>query len=137
MLASHGWVAPEDYKVYCFQGEPKFILVCIGREKAGHPQFLFFDPEWNLCRINKDSKNAPEGFKMEKPKCLKKLLDCARKLSQPFPFVRADFYIFGEKVYFGELTFTPCGGMDPNRLPETNQMMGQLLDLNYKGVSEK
>lgn len=120
---------PEDYKVYCFRGEPKFILVCVGREFGGHPKYYFFDDKWNLARINRDSKNAPEGFTIEKPKCLDKLLDSARKLSEPFPFVRADFYIVNDKVYFGELTFTPAGALDSARLPETDLMMGNLLKI--------
>ena len=120
---------PADYKVYCFNGEPKFILLCEGRDKGGHPKFYFFDENWNLARINKDSKNAPEGFTYPKPPCLDKLLRSARTLSAPFEFVRADFYVLGDKVYFGELTFTPAGGMDNNRLPETNLLFGSMLKL--------
>ena len=129
MIFSTDWVAPEDYKVYCFNGKAKFILVCVGREKDGHPKFYFFDEKWNLARINKDSKNAPEGFSLEKPVCFDKLLNYAEKLAKPFPFVRADFYIVKDKVYFGELTFTPSGGLDSNRLPETDLMMGKMLKL--------
>ena len=119
-----------DYKVYCFNGKPMFTMVCLDRD-LGHPKFYFFDNDWNLARINKDSKNAPEDFTMEKPKCLDKLLDCATKLSNPFPFVRADFYVLGSDVYFGELTFTPSGGLDSNRLKETDIMMGSLVDIQY------
>ena len=131
MIASKGWIAPEDYKVYCFNGEPKYIMVCVGREKGGHPKFYFFDLEWNLARINPDSKNAPDGFMLDKPRCLDKLIECSKKLSKPFPFVRADFFIVGEKLYFGELTFTPGGGLDRNRLKETDIMMGNMVELNY------
>jgi hypothetical protein len=127
------WVAPEDYKVYCFNGEPKYTLVCVGREldtsKGIKPKFYFYDENWELARINRDSIAAPEDFKMEKRPGMDQLLEYARKLAQPFPFVRADFYVLNGKVYFGELTFTPSGGMDPNRLPETDLMMGKLLKL--------
>ena len=131
MIISKDWVAPEDYKVYCFHGIPKYIMVCVGREKGGHPKFYFFDENWELARINRDSKAAPKDFKIDKPACFDKLMDCARKLSKPFPFVRADFYIIGEKVYFGELTFTPAGGLDSGRLRETDIMMGEMLDIHY------
>lgn len=129
MITSEDWIAPEDYKVYCFNGEPKFIMVCVGREQEGHPKFYFFDEKWQLARINRDSKNAPPDFTLDKPKCLDKLIECAKTLSKNFPFVRADFYIVGSKVYFGELTFTPAGGIDSNRFPETDIMMGNLLDI--------
>lgn len=130
MIATKEWRAPEDYKVYCFHGEPKYIMVCVGRENKGHPNFYFFDPQWNLARINRDSMNAPRDFRVDRPKCLEKLLVCASKLSKPFPFVRADFYIMNGKVYFGELTFTPAGGLDFARLQETDIMMGKLLDIH-------
>lgn len=129
MITSENWVAPKDYKVYCFNGEPKYILVCVGREKGGHPKFYFFDEKWELARINKDSKNAPADFSLDKPQCFDKLINCARKLSKPFPFVRADFYVVGSKLFFGELTFTPAGGLDANRLPETDIMMGNMLHI--------
>ena len=35
-----------------------------------------------------------------------------KKLSKPFPLVRVDLYIVDNKVYFGELTFTPAAGLD-------------------------
>lgn len=129
MITPEKWIAPEDYKVYCFNGEPKYILVCVGREEKGHPKFYFFDAEWKLAPLNKDSQNAGENFTIEKPVCLEKLLEYARKLSKPFPFVRADFYIVKDKIYFGELTFTPAGGMDANRLKETDIMFGKLLKI--------
>lgn len=123
------WIAPKDYKVYCFNGEPKYIMVCEGREQEGHPKFYFFNEKWELARINRDSLNAPPNFTIDKPKCFEKLIDCAKKLSEPFPFVRVDFYVVDSKLYFGELTFTPAGGLDTNRLHETDVMMGSLLRL--------
>ena len=123
----HG-VQPEDYKIYCFNGKPKYILLCVGRE-FGHPKFYFFDENWNLARINRDSKAAPEGFTYPRPACLDKLLESAKTLTKPFKFVRADFYVVNGKVYFGELTFTPEAGMDSSRLIETDRLFGSLLEL--------
>ena len=137
MIASENWVAPEDYKVYCFNGEPKYVMVCVGREKGGHPKFYYFDTNWTLARISQDSIAAPEDFYLEKPKCFDKMLDCSRKLAKPFPFVRADFYVAGEKLIFGELTFTPSGGLDSARLRTTDELMGSLVDLQYGIGSEQ
>lgn len=126
---------PEDYKFYCFHGEPHCVMLCVGREK-GHPSFYFFDREWNLLRINKAGKAAPADFSIPKPKGINEAFEYAKKLSQPFPFVRADFYLLDGKVYFGELTFTPSGAMDTNRLPETDLMFGEKIDLqsDHKGI---
>ena len=107
-------------------------MVCVGREIEENPKFYFFDRNWNLARISKDSKEAPKDFSLEKPACFEKLMDCASKLTKPFPFVRADFYVINNQVYFGELTFTPAAGLDSKMLPETDILMGNLVDLNYK-----
>lgn len=47
----------------------------------------------------------------KKPEQLDLMLDYARKLSEDFKFVRVDFYIVGENIFLGELTFTPDGGI--------------------------
>ncbi|MGO3691067.1 MAG: ATP-grasp fold amidoligase family protein [Psychroflexus halocasei] len=119
---------PEDFKVYCFNGSPKYILVCEAREK-GWPKFYFFTPDWELARINKDSIGAPDGFTLPKPKVLDDVLKYSKTLSNDFKFVRVDFYIVNDKVYFGELTFSPSGGFDINRLPETDLLFGNQLIL--------
>ena len=49
------------------------------------------------------------NFDMPKRSCYDEMLDIARKLSAPFPFVRVDLYDIGGKPVFGELTFVPGG----------------------------
>lgn len=124
--------APTDYKVYCFNGEAKYVMCCYGRTESSHPQFYFFDKEWNFQRLNKMGKEAPEGFTLPKPEGIDEVFRCAEILSKPFPFVRADFYLEKGKVYFGELTFTPGGGYDTGRLPSTQKMMGDMVHLPKK-----
>lgn len=119
---------PVDYKVYCFHGEPRYILVCDGREK-GWPRFYFFDRDWNFCPITRDGLAAPPGFTLQRPPHLAGMLSCSAALSAPFPFVRVDFYEAEGRLIFGELTFTPSGGLDTGRLPETDLLFGSLLEL--------
>ena len=121
-------LANEDYKIYCFHGKPCYILYCTARE-AGKPRFYFFDLDWNLCPITKDGKRAEPGFTVEKPSRLKEMVEYAAILSAPFPYVRADFYHVEDRVVFGELTFTPAGALDTNRLPETDLLFGSMLHL--------
>lgn len=119
---------PVDYKLYCFNGKADCVLVCVGRDLTGHnTKYYFFDRNWNLLRINKAGKAAPEGFTVPKPNNIEKVFDYAEILSKPFPFVRADFYLENGHVIFGELTFTPSGGFDNNRLPETQLLFGNMV----------
>ena len=122
--------SPVDYKFYCFNGEAKYVLCCIGRQDDQKPSFYFFDRGWKLQRLNCQGKTAPEDFTIPKPEGIDKLFDYAEMLSQPFPFVRADFYLERGKAYFGELTFTPSGGFDYGRLPETDLLFGKMVNLD-------
>ena len=126
--------APVDYKFYCFNGEAKYVLCGYGRSIDRRPAFYFFDKDWQLQRFNKMGKEAPEGFTMPKPEGMDDLFHYAEILSKPFPFVRADFYLENGKAYFGELTFTPGGGYDMNRLPETQLKFGQMVNLPPKNT---
>lgn len=120
---------PEDYKFYCFHGKAHCVMLCEGRER-GWPKFYFFDRDWNLLRINRDSCAAPEGFSLPRPAGIDDAFAYADKLSAPFPFVRTDLYLVDGRVYFGELTFTPAAALDNNRLPETDLMFGSMLHIN-------
>ena len=101
----------DDYKIYCFYGEVGPVMICIGRDK-GKPKFYYFDSKFNwLKEYSQDGLNT-EKLEVEKPKCFDKMIGYAKKLSKPFPLVRVDLYIVDNKVYFGELTFTPAAGLD-------------------------
>ena len=116
---------PVDYKLYCFNGEADCLLVCTGRQYDGHgTKYYFINRSWKLKRYNKTGKEAPSDFTLPKPEGIEKVFKYAEKLTKPFPFVRADFYLEDGKVTFGELTFTPCVGFDVNRLPETQLYFG-------------
>lgn len=117
---------PEDYKFYCFHGRAECVLLCRNRG-AGRPQFLFFDRDFRLLRLNRDSAGMPEGFALPVPAGFATALRAAEALSAPFDFVRADLYLVRGRVYFGELTFTPAAGLDNRRLPETDRLFGALL----------
>ena len=114
-----------DYKVYCFNGEPQAILVMHDRGQTVKGEF--FDTQWkNLPTPEKYEKPA---VPTPKPECLARLLEIAEKLSAPFPFVRCDFYIVGNKIYFGELTFTPASGLYTSETTIHGKSMSDFLKI--------
>ncbi len=124
---------PVDYKVYCFNGRAEYALLCMNRGTDGqHAKYYFVDRNWELQRFNVAGKNAPIDFSLPRPEGAENLFFYAEKLCKPFPFVRVDLYLEFGQVIFGELTFTPCGGFDVNRLPETQLLFGQKLRLQMK-----
>lgn len=130
-IESENGALPVDYKFYCFNGKAHCVLVCTGRDTDGHgAKYYFFDRNWNLLRYNKTGKSVPRDFILPKPQGIDKLFEYADKLTKPFPFVRADFYLESGRPIFGELTFTPGGGFDTGRLYETQLLFGSMVDIS-------
>ena len=118
-----------DYKFYCFNGEAKYVLCCYGRTETTRPAFYFFDKNWNLRRLNKRGKEAPEDFTLPKPEGMDEMFDIAAKLSVGLPYARVDLYNVEGKIYFGEITLFPASGFDYNRLPEADLYFGEKIVL--------
>ena len=95
-----------DYKIFCYNGEPKYIIVDIDRY-IGHKR-NFYDTDWNNLNIGSDC--AESNREIEKPENFDKMLKVAAILSEDFPYVRVDLYSVENKIYFGELTFYPWSG---------------------------
>lgn len=123
---------PVDYKVFCFNGEAKFTMVCEERGGSERAKFYFLDNKWNILPYNNDSKIVQKEGKVKniyKPKSFEKMIEYAQKLSEPFPFVRVDFYDVDGRPVLGEMTFTPCGGIDSRLDKDVDIMMGDLITL--------
>lgn len=120
---------PEDYKFYCFNGRPIYILVCLNR-KGMLADYIFMDTDWNLQPFSSYAIKNADNIHLKRPEMLDEALRYAEKLAAPFPFVRVDLYMLKDKIYFGETTFTPCGGMDDD-LFDGNQVMGELLNISH------
>jgi hypothetical protein len=95
-----------DYKIFCYNGKPEFIIVDVDRY-IGHKR-NFYDIAWNNLHVTSDCPASDR--EIEKPENLSEMLSIAERLSEGFPFVRVDLYNVDGKVYFGELTFYPWSG---------------------------
>ena len=132
-LGSSTGELPWDYKVYCFNGEARLVLVVKNRELKA--TYGVFDTQWQRMPILIPEDDSDE--EMKRPARLAEMLKCAAILSKPFSFVRVDFYEIEGKLILGEMTFTPSGCME-NYTREGIQMLGDLLDLsgNHDGKGE-
>lgn len=116
---------PIDYKIYCFNGEPRIILVMKDRDTSVTREF--YDMKWQRLHL-REFEGSPES-PTKKPDNLNEMIEYAKKLSKPFKFVRADFYNINDKIIFGELTFTPAACM-AQYTEEISKMLGDWIDLN-------
>jgi len=90
----------EDFKIFCWKGEPRLIQVDIDRY-INHTR-KFFDVDWNEQDFSIIYPRSTADF--PRPASLEKMLAAARKLSEPFSMVRIDLYSDGEQVLVGEVT---------------------------------
>ncbi|RZF19159.1 ATP-grasp fold amidoligase family protein [Serratia marcescens] len=116
MLIDEGQI-PNDIKIHCFNldGEVRFFIQIDYQRFIDHRRD-FFDADWNRTEIRMGVPNS--DVPMSRPSGLKEMLRLARQVAEQFSYVRVDFYQVQERIYFGELTFTPGAGLQ-RLMPET------------------
>ena len=117
-----------DYKVHCFNGEPKLILVCKDRFTSTGLTEDFFTSSWEHLDIRRPM-HPNSSAEIAKPEELSEILTLAKQLSEGIPFLRVDFYIIEHKVYFSELTFFPASGFERFVPDEWDDILGSWLEL--------
>lgn len=132
-LDTDAGLLPIDYKLYCFSGIPKVIMICLERE-TGTPKYYLCDLEGNILPFNLTGQKAIESglTKLELPKVTEEMCEISKNLSNQFPFVRMDFYEYNGRAIFGEMTFTPATCLDYNITEEGEKIMGEWIELPKK-----
>ncbi len=116
----------DDYKFYCFNGEPKMMLMVTDREKDC--RFDFFDMDFNHLEVKRHFPNSDKPI--EKPSKFDEMREIATTCAKDKKFVRIDLYELNGKIYFGEYTFFAGGGFQLFNPPEWERRMGDWLDLS-------
>jgi hypothetical protein len=99
---------PIDYKFFCYDGRARFIQVNQGRYRDH--RFSFFDREFNRLPMRVSARFSSEGT-FARPDDLSELLRIAETLAAGLPFIRVDLYSIDGRIYAGELTCYPGGGV--------------------------
>lgn len=121
-----------DYKLFCFNGIPKIVLVCSERFSSSNMCETWFDMNWKLIDMTESGHRVDSTI--SKPKQLKKMVELSKKLSKNIPFIRVDWYEIGDKLYFGELTFYPASGFEKFEPKEWNKKIGDMLSIDKLGI---
>lgn len=124
-----------DYKFYCFHGEPKFLYVSRGMDNHKTARMVFLSMDWESEPFGRDDYLPYEGLP-EKPQSFEEMVTCARVLSSGLPFVRVDFYDYGGRAMFSEMTFCPCAGYMLFNPLEWDEKVGDLLNLSSIGKGD-
>lgn len=125
-----------DYRFFCFNGKPIFLYLSIDGDYDSNGysnkkvRKIYLDFEWNVLDYGNDklAKISLEDIP-NRPDNLNEMIEVSKKLSEGFPFVRVDLYNVNGKIYFGEMTFTPSGGLADYYNKETLIKLGNLIQL--------
>ncbi|MEW9669203.1 ATP-grasp fold amidoligase family protein [Ammoniphilus sp. 3BR4] len=114
----------KDFKLFTFHGNPMYIQVD-GNRFSGHKRDVY-DSNWKRLPYKIIYKKFSEPI--QRPKRLDEMIEIASKLAHDFAFARIDLYYPNDRIYFGEITFTPSNGF--KRYPiEYENLLGKFIDL--------
>lgn len=118
----------KDYKVFCFNGEPKYIAVYSDRQKNGKPAQEIYDTNWNLINEHTNNYDLPKLL-TKKPDNLEDIIKYSKKLSKDFRHARIDFFNPDNNLIFGEITFTSSAGFGKFSSKKFELEMGNFLEI--------
>src|SRR5262245_35465416 len=115
---------PNDYKIFCFSGKPKFIQMDIDR--FGRHQRSSYSLNWNKLPFTSLYPQAQESF--PRPSRLSDMIEVASRLARGLKFVRIDLYAVGNDIKVGEMTSWPGNGVSPFIPEDADAVVGRLFD---------
>ncbi|ABX41583.1 ATP-grasp fold amidoligase family protein [Lachnoclostridium phytofermentans] len=98
----------KDYKFMCYHGQPKTVDIISNRESD--PRSDMFDINFKRLPVINYFKNSEQII--NKPEDFEEMIRLCKVLSKDLIHVRCDFYDINGKVYFGEITFYQCSGLE-------------------------
>ena len=114
---------PEDYKLYVFGGQPHLLQVHLDRFRDH--RFLWYDPH-TLAPLALGSTRHADVPGFSPSPAARALVPLAVRLAAGFDMVRVDFYLVGERAYFGDLTHYPGGAVVPLGSPAEDRELGAI-----------
>lgn len=117
-----------DYKFYCFNGVPKYLYVSNGMDNHETARLSFLTMNWEKAPFGRSDYLEFEVLP-PKPTKFDEMVKIAKSLSGGHPFLRVDLYEINNKVYFSELTFSPCGGFMPFVPEEWDAKLGEMVNI--------
>ena len=117
-----------DYKFFCFGGKMKFMYIAQGFGHHINERITFFDENGNKAPYRRT--DYPIYQEAVAPDFFEEMSILSEKLSEGLPFLRVDWFEHDGKIYFGEMTFTPCGGLMKIDPIEYDKIWGSWIDIS-------
>ncbi|MBD2781295.1 ATP-grasp fold amidoligase family protein [Xenorhabdus szentirmaii] len=120
---------PEDYRLHCFHGKVEFIELQFNKFE-GDKFINIYDKNWNIQPFKMSFENS--NFIVDKPNEISKMIELAEVLCNNFDYCRIDFFVTKSQIFFAEITFTPCNGLDLITPEEWDYKIGNKWNLNIE-----
>lgn len=117
----------KDYKVFCFNGIPKYIQVDFNRFSK-HQRNLY-STDWEYLGFTSKYQTNPNVI-IDKPLILDEMLEYSRILSRDIVHSRVDFYVINKKLFIGEITLYHGSGFERYTPSEWDEKLGKLLTIS-------
>lgn len=118
-----------DYRFFCFNGICQQIWLDVNSGIAKHKSKIY-DRNWN--ELNVIVKWPRLKINIPKSNLLEKLTQLPELMAKSMYFVRVDFYLIHNKIYFGEMTFTSMSGIGQFNPKSEDLRLGSLIKLPKK-----
>lgn len=116
-----------DYKFFCFNGHVRCFKVDFNRFSDHHANY--FDRDGLLLPFGEKNYPPVPQKELKMPCELSKMITLAEYIAKGKSFVRVDFYNADGRIYFGEITFFPAGGMGQFTPEEWDNTLGSWIKL--------
>jgi len=114
----------DDYKIHIFKkpsGEARFVLQIIeGRFSSELVRTFYVD------QFDRPSFGS-YALSLEKKAVLERAVEFSSVLLGTLRYARVDWYIVGDRLYFGEITITPASGLGGGYGEEIDRIMGVMF----------
>jgi len=119
---------PIEYKIHCYNGIARNLYVVTSRGIDIKYNNYYID--WTPFDGSQFNGWKKTGYPLNKPANFDEMIKISELLTRNFPFVRVDLYSINNKVYFGEMTFTPAKGTLILDDDKCDFEMGEWLDIS-------
>ena len=118
----------DELNIYCFNSIPKICLKLYGAiDKAA----TLYDK--NVQIVDDVPSMGDKKLNIPADELVKQAYVLSKEISKDFKFVRVDWMIYQNKLYFEELTFTPYSGFHKGLNKTFNEQFSELIHLErYK-----
>lgn len=116
----------QEYKVFCFDGKPEFILIEIAPNTQNHKRACI-DLSGKILPFCFGTEPVSEKYII--PNNFSEMMQITAELAEGFPFVRVDFLTDEKRLVIGEMTFYSGGGYSIIRPEEWDLRLGSLIRL--------